>query len=59
MDDNKYRYCVSNHKGNCQYMILNKYNVPCCSLDGIVQVKYFGCVPIEIKNKLKRSKKYE
>jgi len=56
MDDNKYRNCISNHKDNCQYMVLNKYNVPCCSLDNLVQVKYFGCRPSEVKNKLPASR---
>ncbi len=45
--DDVYRSCVSK-KGNCLYMKLNKYDVETCSIDGIVQVRFYGCTPSEI-----------
>lgn len=54
MNNNKYRhYCDKNKDKNCKYMKLNKYGVSCCSLDNIVQIEYFGCIPQIVINKKK------
>ena len=45
--DDVYRSCVS-EKGNCAYMKLNDYNIETCSIDNIVQVRFYGCKPSEI-----------
>lgn len=49
-----YRNCIDNTKGNCPFLYFNQYNVECCSIDNIVQGKYYGCTPqsvIDKKNK--------
>ena len=43
--DSKYKYCVSERKGNCPYMKHNEYGVEKCSIDNVVQVRHFGCNP--------------
>lgn len=50
-----YRNCVDKIKGNCPYMYLNEFNVECCSIDRIVQVKYFGCTPQHVLAKYNQS----
>lgn len=46
MEDNIYRDCVG--ENNCEYVKFNEHNVPYCSIDGVIQVKDFGCIPAEI-----------
>ena len=46
--NNIYRNCVDKVKGDCPYMYRNKYGTACCSIDGIIQVEYYGCTPREI-----------
>ena len=45
--DSLYRNCVD--KNNCQYVQFNEHNVPFCIIDNIIQVKFFGCIPKNIK----------
>ena len=45
--DDVYRSCVS-EKGNCKYMKLNKHGIETCSIDNIIQVKFYGCIPSKI-----------
>lgn len=47
----KYRHCVDEEKGDCPFMRKNEYNVPCCSIDGIIQVRWYGCIPQDILDK--------
>jgi hypothetical protein len=45
-DSNKiYRNCLDDKKGNCPMMYRNEYGTACCSVDKIVQVEFYGCVP--------------
>ena len=46
-----YRNCLDKTKGDCPYMFRNEYEVPCCSIDGVIQVEWFGCTPIEVIKK--------
>ena len=41
----EWRGCVDEQKGNCPFMYLNQYDVECCNIDKIVQVRWYGCVP--------------
>ena len=43
--------CVDKVKGDCPFMKRNQYKVATCSIDGIVQVEFYGCVPQEIIDK--------
>lgn len=47
-NDDVYRKCLSDIDGNCPHMKLNDQKTPCCSIDKIVQVEFFGCIPAEI-----------
>ena len=49
---NIYRHCVENNKANCPYVGKNEYGIWCCTIDKIVQVDYYGCIPIKIINKI-------
>ena len=49
-----FRHCIDESKGDCPYMIKNQYNVETCSIDGIVQVKFYGCRPQAILNRYPR-----
>jgi hypothetical protein len=56
MKDNVKRNCVAVRLGddqNCKYMKRNKYGIPCCSIDGVVGVKWYSCIPSEIKDFIK------
>lgn len=48
MNNDDYRFCE-----DCPYMYLNEYSIECCSLDKIVGVKYFGCVPQIVIDKIR------
>jgi len=53
MKDDEYRECVAVKLGdgpNCEYMIRNKYSQQSCGIDGINNIKWFGCTPSKIKN---------
>ena len=52
-----YRSCIDKIKGDCPLMYRNEYGVPCCTIDGIVQVQFYGCTPHEIL--VRMSKKEE
>lgn len=49
--DKKYRNCVASGPGktDCEYLVYNEYNVPCCGIDSIVGVEWYGCRPVDIK----------
>lgn len=47
-----YRTCISVSKGDCPFMHLNEYGVECCSIDGIAQVRHYGCTPQKIMDKV-------
>lgn len=47
MKDTSYRSCVAT-KGNCPYVGKNEYGTYICTIDNIVQVKFFGCIPSKI-----------
>ncbi len=49
---NEYRNCFDDIDGNCPYASFNKYNNPICSLDRIVGVRWFGCTPQRIIDKI-------
>lgn len=50
-----YRNCVDDVQGNCPFMRLNKFATECCSIDSIVQVKYFGCIPQQVLDKKEKT----
>jgi len=54
MENTEYRSCKSNYQNNedCVFVSKNEYGVDCCTLDRIVQVTYYGCVPQKVIDKL-------
>lgn len=61
MKDNEWRECVAVKLGddhNCEYMKVNKYNQQCCGIDGINNIKWFGCIPAKIKNFIELKEKF-
>lgn len=46
MTDEDYRDCVGAQGNDCEYVRYNEFNTPYCSIDGIIQVRYYGCTPI-------------
>ena len=52
MKNTTYRKCFDTLLGNCPFACYNKYGVKCCSIDGIVQIKFYGCTPQNIINKI-------
>ena len=54
--DTEYRNCFDENEGDCPYMVINKYGTECCSIDHIVQVKWYGCTPQEIIDKVANKK---
>ena len=50
-----YRNCLDKEKGDCPYMVRNKYGLECCSIDHIVQVEFYGCVPQLVLDKVGRA----
>ena len=51
LTDNDYRNCTDPPpgEGNCKYVAINEYGVEYCTIDRIIQVKFYGCVPAKIK----------
>jgi len=48
----KYRNCIDGEKGNCPFMKYNEYGTATCSIDNIMQVEWYGCIPQEILDKI-------
>ena len=46
--DTIYRWCIHEIEGNCPYMVFNKYFIPSCSVDNIVQVRWYSCTPSDV-----------
>ena len=45
MVDSEYRHCIDVVSGSCEYVRTNEYGTYYCSLDKIVQVEFYGCIP--------------
>lgn len=57
MKNNIFRNCFDKAKGNCVFASKNEYGTPCCTIDRIVQIEFYGCVPQKIINK--KNEQYE
>lgn len=51
MKDTDFRTCKN---PDCIYVRQNEYGIDYCSLDNIIQVPYYACIPQEIINKKKK-----
>jgi len=51
-DLEEWRGCIGDPAGNCPYVCFNENGVPKCSIDNIVQVRWYGCRPSEIIAKI-------
>ena len=53
LDLTKWRACLDDKRGwgNCPFMAFNEYGTACCTIDKIVQVEFYGCIPQEILDK--------
>ncbi len=47
-----YRNCVDEKDGDCPYMYMNEFGTECCSIDKIIQVKFYGCIPQHVLDKV-------
>lgn len=49
----EYRSCKSSYsnENDCVFCSKNEYGVDCCTIDRIVQVTHYGCIPQEVINK--------
>ena len=53
MKNTDYRNCfLSDSEPNCKFADFNKGGNHCCTVDGIVSIRYYGCRPQEAINKL-------
>ena len=53
--DTEYRNCFDVDKGRCVYAKFNSFGNPYCSIDKIIQIEFYGCIPKDAK----RLKKYK
>ena len=54
MNDDENRNCmIDDDTPNCEYVVFNEFNKPRCGIDGVVSIRWFGCVPNEARIKLK------
>lgn len=54
LPNDQFRDCFSDHVADCPFAGHNEYGTPCCTIDCIVQTRYYGCVPQEVINKISR-----
>jgi len=47
----EHRNCVDEIKGDCPFMKRNEFKVATCTIDNIVQVEYYGCIPQNVLDK--------
>ena len=58
MNNNEWRNCFKDDTiTECQFADFNKHGTHCCTIDEIVQTRWYGCKPQDIINK--KSKEYE
>ena len=48
----QFRHCVEGGTANCPYVSVNRQGTWCCTIDNIVQVKHFGCTPVDVISKI-------
>ncbi len=51
-EDKVYRHCIGPKdcsSPDCEYLVYNEHNTPCCGIDNVVGVKWFGCKPSRTK----------
>jgi hypothetical protein len=54
----EYRNCFkTDTEPECPFADFNEYGTNCCTIDNIVQTRWYGCVPQEVIDK--ESEKYE
>jgi hypothetical protein len=52
MKNTEYRDCWrTDDTSECVFACKNEYGVHCCSIDGIVQTRWYGCTPQEVIDK--------
>ena len=55
MKNTEYRDCFKNDtESNCVFADVNKSGTHCCTIDRIVQTRWYGCVPQKIIYKVSR-----
>jgi len=58
MQNNEYRNCFkTDSEPECPFADFNQYGTHCCTIDEIIQTRWYGCVPQEIIDKI--SKEYD
>jgi len=58
MKNTKWRGCFkTDNEPECVFASFNKYGTHCCTIDKIIQIRWYGCKPQEIIDK--QSKKLE
>lgn len=38
-------------EASCVFASFNEYGTHCCTIDGIVQTRWYGCIPQDVINK--------
>lgn len=60
MKNTEYRGCFKNDTEiECVFASFNEYGIHCCTIDRIVQTRWFGCTPQKIINKISTELEYE
>ena len=58
MENTKYRDCFKNDtESECVFAGFNRYGTHCCTVDGVIHTRWYGCKPQEIIDK--KSKELE
>lgn len=58
MENSEYRGCFkTDEEIECVFASFNEYGTHCCTVDRIVQTRWYGCIPQDVINK--KSKELE